>query len=244
MSTSTVDLGHKVVSRGEWLEARKAHLAKEKTLTRQRDALVQERRELPWERVEKEYVFETPHGKKTLAELFDGKSQLLVYHFMFGPEWEQGCPSCSMVADTVDGSIVHVTQRDTAFAVISRAPMSKIAAFKERMGWSFLWVSSFGSDFNYDFAVTFMPEQLANGKPYNFGTSGFPADEAPGVSVFYKDEKGNVFHTYSSFGRGVEGLLGVYTLLDMVPKGRDEDALPYSMAWVRHHDRYEASGAR
>ncbi|WP_263365178.1 DUF899 domain-containing protein [Edaphobacter bradus] len=244
MSTSTVDLGHKVVSRKEWLDARMAHLAKEKEFTRQRDQLLRARRELPWTKLEKGYVFEGPEGKTALADLFDGKSQLIVYHFMFGPDWEQGCPSCSMVADTVDATIVHVTQRDAAFAAVSRAPMEKIKAFKERMGWSFPWVSSFSSDFNQDFAVSFTAEQIAKGKPYNFGTSGFPSEEAPGVSVFYKNEAGEVFHTYSSYGRGLEGLLGVYALLDMAPKGRDEDALPYPMAWVRHHDRYEPVAAK
>lgn len=239
MSTSAVDLGHKVVSRSEWLDARKAHLAKEKALTRQRDALVRERRELPWVRVEKDYVFDTPHGKKTLAELFDGKSQLLVYHFMFGPEWEQGCQSCSLAAETFNANLVHVNQRDAAFVAVSRAPLSKIVPFKQRMGWNFRWVSSFETDFNKDFGVTFTKEELANGKIYNFGTSGFGSEEAPGFSAFYRDAQGNVFHTYSTYGRGLEGLLGVYALLDMAPRGRDEDELPYPMAWVRHRDRYE-----
>jgi predicted dithiol-disulfide oxidoreductase (DUF899 family) len=241
---STAALTHRVVSNAEWLETRRAFLAKEKEITRLRDELSRLRRELPWERVEKEYVFDSPQGKKTLAELFDGKSQLLVYHFMFGPEWEQGCPSCSMVADTVDATIVHLTQRDTAFAAVSRAPMSKIATFKKRMGWSFPWVSSFGSDFNSDFGVSFTAEQMAKGKFYNFGTAGHPSEEAPGVSAFYKDKDGQVFHTYSSYGRGVESLLGVYTLLDMAPKGRDEEGLPWPMAWVRHHDRYEVVAAK
>lgn len=238
---NAVETAGKVVSSREWLEARKSHLAKEKALTRQRDALLRERRELPWVKVEKEYVFEGPDGKKTLADLFEGKSQLIVYHFMFGPEWEQGCPSCSMVADTIDANLVHVTQHDVSLAVISRAPMSKIEPFKKRMGWRFPWVSSFGNDFNRDFAVSFTKEEMGWGKVYNFGTSSFPSDEAPGVSTFYKDEKGDVFHTYSSYGRGVEGLLGVYSLLDMAPKGREEDGLPFTMAWVRHHDRYETS---
>jgi predicted dithiol-disulfide oxidoreductase (DUF899 family) len=233
-----------VVSNPEWLEARKAHLVKEKALTRQRDELLRERRELPWRKVTKEYIFDGPDGKQRLADLFEDKSQLIVYHFMFGPEWEQGCPSCSMVADTMDANLVHVTQRDVAFAVISRAPISKIEMFKRRMGWRFSWVSSFGNDFNRDFAVSFTTDELAGEKIYNFGTSSFPADEAPGLSTFYKDEEGNVFHTYSSYGRGLEPLLGVYSLLDMAPKGRDEDGLPYPMAWVRHHDCYEGTVAK
>lgn len=240
MSTSAVDLGHQVVSSAAWLAARKELLAKEKKWTRMHDELTRLRRGLPWERVEKEYVFDGPHGKVTLAELFGDKSQMLIYHFMFGPDWQQGCSSCSMVADTVDGTIVHLRQRDTAFAAVSRAPMNRIEEFKKRMGWNFPWVSSFANDFNFDFAVSLTPERMPKGKPYNFGTADFPGgrDEAPGLSAFYKDAAGDIFHTYSSYGRGVEGLLGVYTLLDMAPNGRNEDGLPFPMAWVRHHDRY------
>lgn len=230
---------HTVVSRQEWLAARVAHLAKEKALTRQRDALLQERINLPWERVEKQYIFEDTSGKKTLTQLFGDKSQLLVYHFMFGPEWEQGCPSCSLTADTIDANFIHLTQRDVALAVVSHAPSEKIEPFRKRMGWSFPWVSAYGSDFNHDFAVSFTAEEMAREHIYNFGTANFPAEEAPGVSAFYKDEYGEIFHTYSSYGRGGEGLLGVYALLDMAPKGRNEAGLSFPMAWVRHRDRYE-----
>jgi predicted dithiol-disulfide oxidoreductase (DUF899 family) len=236
--------GHTVVSRQEWLDARLAHLAKEKALTRQRDALLLEREGLPWERVEKEYLFEGASGGETLAELFGDKSQLLIYHFMFGPEWEQGCPSCSLAAETMNANLVHLNQRDVAFAVVSRAPIGKIEAFRKRMGWSFPWVSSFGNDFNHDYAVSFTPEEMAGGRFYNFGTAGHPSEEAPGVSAFYKDGNGEVFHTYSCYARGGENLLGVYALLDMAPKGRNETGLVFPMAWVRHHDRYESQAPK
>jgi predicted dithiol-disulfide oxidoreductase (DUF899 family) len=234
-------VNHKVVSEAEWTEAHKAFLAKEKELTRQRDELSRQRRELPWVKVGKNYVFDGPGGKRSLADLFDGRSQLIVYHFMFGPEWEQGCPSCSMSGDHMDSTLVHVIQRDVTMAAVSRAPLDKIETFKKRMGWTFPWVSSFGNDFNRDYHVSFTKEQMANSKTYyNFGTSAFPADEAPGISVFYKDGNGDIFHTYSSYGRGPEFLLGAYSYLDLVPKGRDEAGLPFPMAWVRHHDRYES----
>lgn len=236
--------GHTVVSRQEWLDARLAHLAKEKNLTRQRDALLQERMDLPWERMEKEYVFDGVDGKETLADLFGDKSQLLIYHFMFGPEWEQGCQSCSLGMETMNANVIHLTQRDVAFAAVSRAPLWKIKAFQKRMGWTFPWVSSLESDFNFDFAVSFAKEAMTGNRFYNFGTGSHPSEEAPGVSAFYKDEDGEVFHTYSSYGRGVEGVLGVYALLDMAPKGRDEAGLVYPMAWVRHHDRYEAEAPK
>jgi predicted dithiol-disulfide oxidoreductase (DUF899 family) len=210
-------------------------------LTRQRDALLSERQALPWVRVEKEYVFDSLSGKKTLAELFGGNDQLLVYHFMFGPEWEQGCPSCSLAADTMNANVVHLAQRGNAFTAVSRAPIGKIEAFRKRMNWTFPWVSSFGSDFNYDFDVSFTSTPTVGAKVYNYGTAGFPADEAPGASAFHRNEHGEIFHTYSSYGRGLEGLLGVYSLLDMTPRGRNEAGLPFPMAWVRHHDRYEAS---
>lgn len=230
---------NKVVSKSEWLNARKTFLVKEKELTRRRDRLNQERRTLPWVKVDKEYIFESPKGRTTLAELFGDKSQLLIYHFMFGPEWEQGCPSCSMASDTIDSNLFHLNSRDVALAVVSRAPIAKIEPFHQRMGWRFPWVSSFGSDFNQDFAVSFTPEQRQGANYYNFGTSAFPSEEAPGMSAFYRNEAGEIFHTYSSYARGSEGLLGVYALLDVAPKGRDEASLPYPMAWVRHHDRYE-----
>ncbi|HEX8871489.1 MAG TPA: DUF899 domain-containing protein [Candidatus Acidoferrum sp.] len=238
MATSAVQ-HPKVVSQAEWLAARKILLAREKELTHRRDALAAERRLLPWVRVEKNYLFDAPGGKKTLAELFDGRSQLAIYHFMFGPEWKEGCPSCSMAADGFDSVAVHLAQRDVTLAAVSRATLPQIEAFKNRMGWRFPWVSSNGTSFNSDFRVSFTREELAAGNCYNFATSGFPADEAPGLSIFHKDAAGNVFHTYSTYGRGLEELLGAYFLLDRVPKGRDEDALPGPMAWVRHHDRYE-----
>jgi predicted dithiol-disulfide oxidoreductase (DUF899 family) len=232
---------HKVVSDAEWVEAHKAFLAKEKELTRQRDELSRQRRALPWVKADKEYIFDGPAGKQTLAELFDGRSQLIVYHFMFGPEWEAGCPSCSMAADHMNSSLVHLKQRDVTLIAISRAPLSKIEPFKNRMGWSFPWVSSYGNDFNRDYHVSFTKEEMTKGKAYyNFGTSEFPSEEAPGASVFYKHGNGDVFHTYSSFARGPEWLLGAYSYLDLVPKGRDEDSFPFPMAWVRHHDRYES----
>ncbi|QMV17897.1 DUF899 domain-containing protein [Granulicella sp. 5B5] len=232
---------HSVVSRQEWMEARVALLAKEKELTRQRDALARERLQLPWECIRAAYVFDTPDGKETLPGLFEGKSQLLVYHFMFGPEWEQGCPSCSMAADTMDANYVHLTQRDVSFVMVSRAPMDKIAAFKKRMGWTVPWVSSYGSEFNDDFGVSFRSDEL-QGDAYNFGTSAVHADEMPGMSAFYKDERGTVYHTYSGYARSLEGLLGVYAMLDVAPLGRNEEGMvPHPMAWVRHHDRYESA---
>lgn len=228
-----------VVSREQWLEARKAHLLKEKELTRMHDALAAERRSLPWTKVDKAYTFDTPAGKRTLAELFGRHSQLVVYHFMFGPEWNEGCPSCSFVSDHLDGAVPHLAARDVALTMVSRAPLGKIQAFKSRMGWRFPWVSSHGTDFNADFGVSFTKEEMARGGVnYNYTVQPFPSEEAPGVSVFYKDAAGDVFHTYSTYGRGVEPLLGTYVILDMAPKGRDEDHLPFGMAWVRYHDRY------
>ena len=230
-----------IVSQEEWLRARKALLVKEKALTRMRDELARERSTLPWVRLEKPYVFDSSAGKQTLAQLFGAKSQLVIYHFMFGPAWQEGCPSCSILADHVDPSLVHLAQRDVAFCAVSRAPIAAIAAFKQRMGWGFPWVSSHGSDFNFDFGVSFRSEELAaKAKLYNYESSEPYGEETPGMSVFYRDESGAVFHTYSSFGRGPEPLIGVYTLLDLVPKGRDEAGLPWPMAWVRHHDRYGA----
>jgi predicted dithiol-disulfide oxidoreductase (DUF899 family) len=239
MSTRTVD-NPKVVSRDEWLAARKKLLAKEKQLTREHDAVAAERRQLPWVRVEKKYIFDSPSGKKTLADLFDGRSQLIIYHFMFGPEWQEGCPSCSFNMDHTDPALVHLAQRDVSFAAISRAPISKIEAFKKRMGWKFNWVSSNGTDFNYDYHVSFTAEQQAGKVDYNYELTQFPSTEAPGISVFYKDKDGNIFHTYSAFARGTESTINTYNYLDYVPKGRDEDNLPFTMSWLRHHDRYES----
>jgi predicted dithiol-disulfide oxidoreductase (DUF899 family) len=234
-----------VVSPAEWLVARKELLAKEKRFNRERDALSAERRELPWVRVEKQYVFEAPGGRETLADLFDGKSQLIVYHFMFGPGWEQGCPSCSLLSDHLDGSIVHLAERDVAVAVVSRAPLPELVAFKDRMGWRFKWVSSYGTDFNGDYHVSFTAEEIAQAKVvYNFQPGGFSGEEAPGASVFYRDGAGAIFHTYSCYARGLDLLIGAYNWLDLVPKGRDEDGLPHTMAWVRHHDRYSADPAK
>ena len=231
---------HRIVSHETWLEARLAHLAKEKEFTRLRDALSRERRALPWEKVEKPYVFAGPSGKETLAQLFAGRSQLVVQHFMLGPDWEEGCKSCSFWADGFDGFVVHLAQRDVTMVAISRAPLAEIEAFKKRMGWGFKWVSSFGTDFNRDYQVTFTPDEMKKGETYyNYRVTKFPADEAPGVSVFAKDASGQVFHTYSCYARGLDMLNAAYHYLDLVPKGRDEDALPYNMSWVRHHDRYE-----
>ena len=237
---ATATMATKVVSPAEWLKARKELLKKEKEFTRLRDELSRQRRELPWERVEKDYVFEGPTGKVALTELFRGRSQLVVYHFMLGPGWEQGCPSCSYLADNFDGMRVHLEQRDAAFTAISRAPLPEIEAFKKRMGWRFPWVSSFGTDFNYDYKVSFKKEDLAAGKrPYNYETIVFPMEEGPGLSVFYKDADGQIYHTYSTYARGLDILLTTYNYLDMTPKGRDEEGMtPHAMAWVRHHDRY------
>jgi predicted dithiol-disulfide oxidoreductase (DUF899 family) len=230
---------HQVVSPDEWLAARKAHLAREKEFSRVRDELSRQRRALPWVKVDKAYVFDGPNGKETLAELFGGRSQLIVYHFMFGPGWEQGCPSCSYVSDHIDGSTVHLAQRDVTLLAVSRAPLDQIEAFRRRMGWRFKWVSSHGSDFNRDFHVSFSADEMAKEQVYyNYGVGKFPSEEGPGVSVFY-NAAGDVFHTYSAYARGLDILIGAYNYLDLTPKGRDEDALPWSMAWVRHHDRYE-----
>jgi predicted dithiol-disulfide oxidoreductase (DUF899 family) len=233
---------HKIVSREQWLEARKALLAREKEFTRQRDELSRLRRELPWERLEKNYMFDGPAGRQTLADLFDGRSQLIVYHFMLGPGWTEGCKSCSYLADHFDGSVVHLAHRDATLAVVSRAPFPEIAAFKKRMGWRFPWVSSNNSDFNADYQV--WSDQQVNGEVYyNYKMGSFPGDERPGLSVFYKDEEGEIFHTYSTYARGLDILVGAYNFLDLTPKGRDEEGLPFTMSWVRHHDRYEAVSA-
>jgi predicted dithiol-disulfide oxidoreductase (DUF899 family) len=229
----------RIVSRDEWLAARKLHLSKEKELTRRRDRLSAERRELPWVKVDEPYVFDGPKGKETLADLFGGRSQLIVYHFMFGPGWKEGCPSCSFLADHIDGAVVHLAQRDVTLLAVSRAPLPQIEAFKKRMGWRFKWVSSYGNDFNFDYHVSFTADEMAAGEVfYNYQMMEFSGEELPGTSVFYKDGAGDVFHTYSSYARGGDLLLGTYNYLDLVPKGRDEDALAFTMAWVRHHDRY------
>ena len=231
---------HRVVSREEWVAERKALLAREKEHTRLRDQIASERRALPWVRIDKRYVFDAPEGRRTLAELFDGRRQLLVQHFMLAPGWEQGCPSCSFMADHTDGMNVHLAHRDVTLVAVSRAPLNEIERFRQRMGWKFKWVSSHGSNFNHDFGVSFTPEEVAKGKlHYNYGPWPFASEELPGVSVFYKGDAGDVFHTYSTYGRGVEVMMGTYNMLDLTPKGRDESELAYTMAWVRHHDRYE-----
>ena len=231
---------HKIVPHDQWIEARKALLAREKEFTRERDALSRLRRELPWERVEKTYVFDGPDGRESLAQLFAGKSQLIVYHFMFDPGWEAGCKSCSFWADNYDRNVVHLAARDTTLVAVSRAPLAKLEAFKRRMGWSFKWVSSGGNDFNYDYQVTSTPAEKATGRTtYNYAPQDASFDERPGISVFAKDAEGAVFHTYSCYARGLDMLNAGYHLLDLTPKGRDEAGQkPHAMAWVRLRDSY------
>ena len=237
MTTATMEKSAtKVVTPSEWLAARKQFQAKEKEFTRMRDELSRLRRELPWEKVEKNYVFEGARGKETLADLFERSGQLVVYHFMFGPGWKEGCPSCSYLADSFDGARVHLGQRDTAFAVVSRATYPEIEVFKKRMGWQFKWVSSFGTEFNYDYQVSSSKREVGK-QYYNYEMTDFPSEELPGMSAFIK-RNGEVFHTYSTYARGLDILVPTYNWLDMTAKGRDEDALPWPMAWVRHHDRY------
>ena len=231
---------HKVVSQEEWIMARKEHLAKEKEFTRLRDQLSQQRRELPWEKVDKSYVFDGPNGKESLSDLFAGHSQLLVYHFMFGPNWSEGCPSCSFWADNFNSIIVHLNQRDVTMVAISKASLEWLTAFQQRMGWTFKWLSSFSNDFNRDYHVSFTPEELEKGEMYyNYTIGKFGQEEAPGLSVFYKNTDGAVFHTYSCYGRGLDMLNSAYHHLDVLPKGRDEAGLSYTQAWVKHHDKYE-----
>jgi predicted dithiol-disulfide oxidoreductase (DUF899 family) len=234
---------NKIVSRDEWLIARKAHLAREKELTKLRDQVSAERRELPWVMIEKNYVFDTPDGKQTLADLFGGRSQLVVYHFMFGPGWKEGCDGCSFLADHIDGANLHLAHHDVSLVVVSRAPLADLQAFKRRMGWRFKWVSSYGSDFNYDFHVT--SDEAIAAVEYNYidkaellrkGEPWFTEGENHGLSVFYKNARGDVFHTYSTYARGTDLLIGAYNYLDLTPKGRNETTI---MDWVRHHDRYE-----
>ena len=228
---------HKVVSGKAWIAARKKLLAREKTFTRLRDRLSKARRELPWEAVGKEYVFEGPNGKETLAGLFDGRNQLVVYHFMFGPDWDAGCPHCSRWADNFNGIIVHLNQRDVTLVAVSRAPYEKLVVYRQRMGWNFKWVSSFGTDFNFDYHVSFTPEEVNRKRAFhNFKIKDPGVSEREGVSVFYKDPKGKVFHTYSTYERGIDTLNVDYHYMDLVPKGRDEGGRgPF---WVRRHDEY------
>jgi predicted dithiol-disulfide oxidoreductase (DUF899 family) len=231
---------HAVVSREEWIESRKQHLVKEKVFTRLRDELSTERRALPWVRVDKDYRFHTPGGERTLAQLFDGRSQLVIYHFMLGPDWEEGCKGCSFWADNFNGIDRHLRHRDVMLTALSSAPLDKIAAFKRRMGWSFTWVSSAGSDFNHDYHVSFTADEVQRGEAeYNYALTRLPGTEQPGISVFYKDASGAVFHTYSCYSRGIDMMNGTYHFLDLVPKGRDEAGLRYKHEWLRLHDRYE-----
>jgi len=226
-------------SRDEWLAARKQLLAKEKEFTRRRDALSAERRALPWLRVEKPYLFDTAQGRKTLADLFDGRSQLAMYHFMFAPEWEEGCKSCSFWAESFDRIPIHLAHRDVTFLAVSRAPLEKLQAYARRLGWSFPWVSSAPSDFNYDLNVSFRPEDLKSGKAvYNYQPLQHGESDLPGISVFAKDETGAVFLTYSTFARGIDAMNAAYQYLDLVPKGRDEEA-GGAMSWLRRRDQYD-----
>jgi predicted dithiol-disulfide oxidoreductase (DUF899 family) len=246
MNTAVAE--HTVVSNAQWLEARKELLKKEKELTKQREEVSRLRRELPWEKVEKEYTFEGPNGKQTLADLFGGNSQLIVYHFMFGPGWKEGCPFCSFRADGIDGADIHLRNHDVTMVVVSRAPLAEIVPFQKRMGWKFKWVSSQGSDFNFDYHVSFRKDAnngandhapIEGQMEYNYGTVPFFSEEMPGTSVFYKDANGDIFHTYSSYARGGEAQLLAYSYLDITPKGRNETGVRHDLTdWVKHHDRY------
>ncbi|HEY8025898.1 MAG TPA: thioredoxin family protein [Burkholderiaceae bacterium] len=235
---------HRIATGEAWLSERKALLAREKELMRLHDQIAAERRALPWVRVDKTYVFDTPDGKRTLAELFAGRHQLLVQHFMLAPGKEEGCRGCSFMADHIDGMNVHLAQRDITFTAISRAPLAEIERFRHRMGWQFAWASAQGNEFNFDFGASFTPDDIVAGNAhYNYSAQPFSMEDAPAISAFYKNDAGEIFHTYSTFGRGVEVMMGTYSMIDLMPKGRDEEALPHSMAWVRHHDRYEATPA-
>ncbi len=230
----------KVVTHEEWIKARTSFLAKEKEFTKLRDALGRERRELPWERVENNYVFDGPNGKESLSDLFDGRSQLIVYHFMYGPDWDEGCKTCSFLADHFNQAIVHLNHRDVSMVAVSKAPLPVLEEFKKRMGWTFKWASSFYNDFNRDYHVSFTQEEIdSGGAYYNYRPGGFPSTEAPGASVFYKDTNGDIFHTYSVYQRGLDMFITAYHYLDIVPNGRDEDDLSYTMEWVRLHDAYD-----
>jgi predicted dithiol-disulfide oxidoreductase (DUF899 family) len=242
--TGTAARDHRTVSREEWLKARTALLAEEKEMTRLRDRISAKRRELPWVRVEKTYTFDTPSGKRTLADLFEGRSQLIVKHFMLAPGQKDGCVGCSFEVDHIEGALQHIENHDVSFVSVARAPLDEIEAFKSRMGWQFRWVSSFGSYFNYDFDVSFTPEQIKTGKAfYNYRDGTVPLEDLSGISIFYKNDKGEIFHTYSAFGRGAEEVAGSYVLLDMTPKGRNEHGPNFNLTdWVRHHDRYGSDG--
>lgn len=230
---------HPVVSRDQWLKARLALLAEQKAFTRQRDALAAKVRDLPWVRVEKSYTFDSPSGKKSLADLFGARSQLIVYHFMFDPTWSQGCMGCSFLADNYNGIVVHLAHRDISFVTVSKAPPDKLEAFRKRMGWSFPWVSAANTDFSHDYNVSFTDQEILAGEgQYNYSEKPGPMRELPGVSVFFKNPRGEIFHTYSTFARGLEDFLTAYRYIDIAPKGRDEEQVG-GMGWLRHHDRYE-----
>ncbi|MDC7694256.1 thioredoxin family protein [Asticcacaulis sp. DXS10W] len=235
---------HEIVSHDEWLKCRLDLLVHEKEATKSLEDLARKRRQMPWERVEQEYLFDTASGPRTLAELFEGRSQLIVYHFMFAPDWEQGCKSCSFWADNFNGTTVHLNQRDVTFTAISRAPLSKLLAYRDRMQWSFPWASSGGNAFNYDFHVSFTAEEVASGEVYyNYGVREIGTTDEQGISIFYRDpDTGAVYHTYSSHGRGIDIVNGAYQFLDMTPKGRDEDHFDFSMSWLRRHDQYPPQG--
>ncbi|WP_104202861.1 DUF899 domain-containing protein [Billgrantia saliphila] len=237
------EISQPVVSREEWLAARKELLAREKELTRLRDDLNAKRRAMPWVKVEKEYIFDTPEGHKTLAELFDGRSQLIVHHFMFGPGWEAGCVGCSFTADHIEGTLVHLEHHDVSLVRVSRAPLAELEAYRKRMGWRAKWVSSYESDFNYDYHVSFRPEEIAQGAvTYNFTKTDVSIEDLSGLSVFYRDAGGDIFHTYSTYGRGDELVDSTYMLLDMTPRGRNETGPHHNlMDWVKRHDEYESA---
>lgn len=240
MSTTTIDTNelanHPVVSESDWIAASAEFLAKEKEFTKLRDELNRKRRALPWTKVEKNYIFEGPDGPQSLSDLFEGKSQLLVYHQMYGPDWQEGCTGCSMVCDHVDAARQHFEQKDIAFVSISRAPLEVFAPFKERMGWKFKWLSSAGNTFNYDYQASFKPEDYDKGPVlYNFKMQKLSSEEQPGLSVFYKDAEGNIYRTYSTYERGLDLLIGAYNYIDLTPKGRGESG---PMDWVKFHDEY------
>ena len=240
-ATATAISGHRVVSREEWLKERIALLAEEKELTRRRDALAGKVRDLPWVHVDKPYTFDAPSGKRSLADLFGKRSQLIVYHFMFDPTWSQGCKSCSFIADHYNGIVVHLAHRDISFVTVSRAPLEKIEPFRARMGWTFPGVSGANNDFGRDFGVSFSDQELADANTvYNFNRKPYPIRELPGLSVFYKDDRGDIYHTYSAYARGLDQFLTAYAYMDVTPKGRDEAQTP-GMGWLRHHDRYDAA---
>lgn len=230
---------HPVVSRQEWINARKELLAREKELTRQRDELARQRRELPWVKVTKPFVFEGPDGPQSLSDLFAGRSQLIVYHFMYGPDWDEGCPSCSFWADNFEGIPIHLAHRDATLVAISRAPYEKLVSYRRRMGWTFSWYSSCGSDFNFDYQVSYTSEQVESGNVEHNYRQTKVLEELPGISVFYRDPTGDIYHTYSTYSRGLDMLNGAYHYMDLLPRGRDEEGLSWTMAWLRRHDQYE-----